>query len=95
MGAVHMSTFEPVRRPALKKSADGEVHPTLSSGLDAPDLTKRQGASTSDTLREPRGKKKITIDLPKPLHKTLKAQAKRQGVSVNELIVMLLEPPSR
>lgn len=90
-----MSAFEPVRRPALKKSADGDVHPTLSSALETPDLTKRQGSSTSDTLREPRGKKKVTIDLPKSLHKTLKAQAKRQGVSVDELIVMLLQPPSR
>ena len=90
-----MSAFEPVRRPALKKSVDSDVHPTLSAGLDPTDLTKRQGASTSDTLREPRGKKKVTIELPKSLHRTLKAQAKRQGVSVNDLIVMLLQPPSR
>lgn len=90
-----MSAFEPVRRPALKKSADADVHPTLSGQPAASDLKKRRGSATSDTMREPRGTKDVTIALPKKLHKSLKAEAKRQGITVNELIVQLIQPPSR
>ncbi len=90
-----MSDREPVRRPALKRSADASVHPTLSPTGSS--LKKRKGSATSDTLRDPRGEKmvEITISIPKSLRKQLKSEAKRQGVSVDDLIRTLLQPPSR
>lgn len=90
-----MSDQEPVRRPALKKSADANVHPTLAQGSSG--FKKRKGSATSDTLRDPRGEKtvEITLTIPKNLRKQLKAEAKRQGISLEDLIGTLLQPPSR
>jgi NAD(P)H-flavin reductase len=92
-----MSSIEPTRRPALRKSADAHVHPTLVPDQDSGDFRKRKGSTTSDTLRDPRGEKTVdvTIAMPKALRKQLKKEAKRQGMSVQDLILMLLQPPSR
>jgi len=92
-----MSNFEPTRRPALRKSADANVHPTLPPEHDSGSFRKRQGSTTSDTLRDPRGEKTVdvTIAMPKALRKQLKKEAKRQGISLDELMLTLLKPPSR
>jgi hypothetical protein len=81
------------RRPALKRAADADVHPTLPSG----DLRRRKGLSTSDTLRDPRGEKSVTVEvkMPKALRKQLRTEAKSRGVSVSELIVTILNAASR
>jgi hypothetical protein len=81
------------RRPALKRAADAEVHPTAPGG----DLRRRKGLSTSDTLRDPRGEKVVTVEvkMTKALRKQLRNEAKRRGVSVSELIVTIVHAASR
>jgi hypothetical protein len=81
------------RRPALKRASDADVHPTLASG----DLRRRKGLSTSDTLRDPRGEKSVTVEvtMPKALRKQLRSEAKSRGMSVSELIVTILKAASR
>lgn len=81
------------RRPALKRAADAEVHPTLPTS----DLRRRKGLSTSDTLRDPQGKKSVTVEvkMSKALRKELRTEAKRRGVNVSELIVAILQAASR
>ena len=81
------------RRPALKRAADADVHPTLPPS----DLRERKGSSTSDTLRDPRGEKTVSVEvnMPKSLRKQLRNEAKRRGVSVSELVVTILNAASR
>jgi macrodomain Ter protein organizer (MatP/YcbG family) len=88
---------EPQRRPALKRAADADVHPTLPAKSELSDLRRRKGSSTSDTLLDPRGTKtvRIGVDLPKALRKELRKEAKRRGISLSELITAMLTSASR
>jgi hypothetical protein len=91
-----MSEEAPARRPALKKAKDSDVHPTLATPDDAKNLHRRRGASTSDTLRDPRGEKLVPVEvqIPKKLRKHLRSEAKKRGMSLSELVTALLQPPS-
>lgn len=91
-----MSDKAPARRPALKKAKDSDIHPTLATPQDAKNLNRRRGASTSDTLRDPRGEKLVAVEIqmPKKLRKQLRAEAKKRGLTLSELVTVLLQPPS-
>jgi hypothetical protein len=91
-----MSDKEPVRRPALKKARDTDLHPTLSPQPDPKNLRRRRGASTSDTLRDPQGEKLVAVEIqmPKKLRKQLRTEAKKRGMTLSELVTVLLKPPS-
>lgn len=88
---------EPERRPALKRAADADVHPTLPAPSELSDLRRRKGSSTSDALLDPRGTKtvKMEIEVPKALRKQLRKEAKSRGVSVSELVTAMLSSASR
>ena len=81
------------RRPALKRAQDADKHPTLPKS----DLGRRKGLSTSDTLRDPRGEKivSVEVEMPKAMRKQLRSEAKRRGVSVSDLIVTIIQSASR
>ena len=89
-----MSTFDPTPRPALRKAADANVHPSLPAVAEQSheDLSTRAGASASDTMREPSKDKlvEITIELPKSLRKSLRKEAESRGMSVDALITQYL-----
>lgn len=74
-----MSTeFDPTPRPALRKAADADVHPT--TGVPS---------STGDSVLE--GKKvALVVRVPKKLRKHARELAKAQGISVDELITAAL-----
>jgi hypothetical protein len=84
------------RRPALQRAKDADRHPTLPK-REKSDLRRRKGLSTSDTLRDPRGEKLVTleIEVPKALRKQLRAEAKRRGVTVSELVIAIMQSASR
>jgi hypothetical protein len=88
---------EPERRPALKRAADADVHPTLPEPRELSDLRRRKGSSTSDALLDPRGTKtvRVEIDMPKALRKELRKEAKRRDISLSELVTAILTGSSR
>lgn len=82
---------QPPQRPALQKAPDSGVHPATPLAEPIADLTTRAGSATSDALR-PKPDKIVTLELqvPKSLRKTLRAEAERRGMSVDDLVVALL-----
>jgi hypothetical protein len=92
---VTKTEFNPTPRPALRKSVDSSVHPVLD---DAETEPKRIGqdavrfGNASDSVKLSRKDKpvEISITIPKSLRKKLKAAAKNQGITVEELIASRL-----
>ena len=70
-------TFDPTPRPALRKAADADVHPT----------THVAPASTGDSVLEG---KKVSIEarIPKKLRKQLRRVAKDADMTIDEVITI-------
>lgn len=72
------SDFDPTPRPALRKAADSDVHPTTYTNT-----------STGDSVLD--GKTvEIRAKVPKKLRKQMKAQAKEIGISTDEFVTRAL-----
>ena len=70
------SSFDPTPRPALRKAADSDVHPTTYS--PSPN-------STNDAVLG--GKEvEITVRIPKKLRKELRRIAKLDAVTVDQVV---------
>lgn len=71
-----MSTaFDPTPRPALRKAADAEVHPT----------TQVAAATTSDAILE--GKLvPLDVKVPKKLRRQARRVAKKDGASLDQFV---------
>lgn len=85
-----MSQPMPEQRPALRKAADAAVHPIVAT-TPIGDLTSRAGSTTADAVM-PKSDKLVTLEIqvPKSLRKTLRKEAERRGMSVDDLVVALL-----
>lgn len=96
MGLVMAKTeFNSTPRPALRKSVDSATHPVLESGNSEPRQMGREAThfgNASDSVKVPRAEKhvEVSVVIPKSLRKKLKSEAKNQGITINELIVLRL-----
>ncbi len=94
MGLVVAKTeFNATPRPALRKSLDSATHPVLESGNSKPRQMGQEGThfgNASDSVKVPRTEKlvEICVLIPKSLRKKLKSEAKNQGITFDELIVL-------
>lgn len=93
-----MAKKPPEPRPALQRAADADVHPVRGRSMPAPRSAgnslrpSKGGPSTSDAIRGPAKDKLVDLGvrIPKSLRKELRARAKEEGVSVDELAATLL-----
>lgn len=79
------------RRP-LRKAGDADVHPSLPTADQAEPSLLRPGASTADAVVTADAEKPVTLEVtvPKSLRKSVRAEAKRRGVSVDEIVLEAL-----
>ena len=80
-------------RPPLRKAGDAGRHPTLPDAV-ADDLPLvRPGASTADAVLAPDAGKPVTlaVTVPKWLRKSVRAEAKRRGTTVDEVVTEALQ----
>jgi hypothetical protein len=87
--------FNSTPRPALRKSGDSSVHPVLENGSSEPKPIGQEGAkfgNVSDSVKPSRKDRlvEVSFTIPKSLRKKLKAEAKNQGVTIDELVAMRL-----
>lgn len=84
-------------RTGLRKAPDADVHPsTPVIGTDPGWL--RAGGSTADSVGAPDKDKDVTLEVtvPKSLRKSVKQEAKRRGLTVDEVVIEALRHrPSR
>lgn len=86
-----MTEFDPSPRPALRRAADSGTHPTapstghaLAGGL--------QHGTTADAVTGPRKDKlvKLKVEVPRSLKASLADEAKRRGMSLDQLVSLIL-----
>lgn len=84
-------------RAGLRKAADADIHPsTPPAGADP--AWARGGNSTSDAVGMPDKDKLVTVEvsIPKSLRKSVKQEAKRRGMTIDEVVADALRlRPSR
>lgn len=87
-------------RAGLRKAPDADLHPSTpvdtGPGPDPAWLSGR--SSTADSVGMPDKDKLVTLEvtLPKSLRKSVRQEAKRRGVSVDDVVVEALrDRPSR
>jgi len=87
-------------RPGLRKAPDADLHPSTpvdaAAGPDPAWLSGR--SSTADSVGMPDKDRQVTLEisLPKSLRKAIRQEAKRRGVSVDDVVVEALrDRPSR
>ncbi len=71
--------FDPTPRPALRKAADADIHPTTHSPLSS--------ATAGDAVLG--GKDvELTVRVPKKLRKQLKKVASKGGLTVDQIVTI-------
>ena len=76
----------------LRKASDADLHPsTPVGGVDEPSLL-RKGMNAADSVGGPDRDKMVGLEvqIPKSLRKTIRAEAKRRGISVDEVVAEAL-----
>lgn len=83
-------SFDPTPRPALSRASDAVWHPTLPR--EQSERAPLSSGATSDALLGPKEDKlvELTIELPKSLRKALRAEAEERGLTVDQLIALLV-----
>ena len=79
-------------RPALRKAGDADVHPsTPQVSADEPSFL-RKGLNTADSVGMPDRDKLVDlgVQIPKSLRKGVRSEAKRRGMSVDQLVAEAL-----
>lgn len=85
-----MSSRTPGPRAPLRKAGDADVHPTAPAIEDA--RFGRPGMSTGDSVGSPDKNKLVELDvkIPKSLRKSVRAEADRRGITVDQLVAEAL-----
>lgn len=84
-------------RAGLRKAADSDLHPSTPPVAAEPTWVKG-GNSTADSVGMPDKDKLVTMEvsIPKSLRKSVKQEAKRRGMTVDEVVADALRlRPSR
>jgi hypothetical protein len=92
---VAKTEFNSAPRPVLGKSVDSSIHPVLNDANTEPKPIGHDAArfgNASDSIKLSRKDKPVemSITIPKSLRKKLKAEAKSQRITVDELIAARL-----
>lgn len=76
-------------RPPLRKAGDAGVHPSLPPSAAGEPALLRPGASTADAVVSADADKPVPLEVtvPKSLRKSVRSEAKRRGVSVDEVVI--------
>lgn len=79
-------------RPGLRKAGDADLHPSTPIAGDDPGWLRGR-ASTADSVGSPDKDKPVTLDVtvPKSLRKSVRHEAKRRGISVDEVVIEALQ----
>lgn len=89
-----MSTMspQPEQRRILKPAADRDVHPVAPPPAEVEDLHVHGGHTTADAVVTPKKDKLVTlsVEVPKSLRKALRDEAERRGMTVDQLVGILL-----
>ena len=78
--------------PGLRKAPDADLHPSTPQGpVDEPSLL-RKGMNVADSVGGPDRDKLVTLEvqIPKSLRKVVRSEAKRRGITVDELVAEAL-----
>ena len=85
-------------RKGLRKASDADLHPsTPSASVDEPSYL-RKGLNTADSVGSPDRDKLVDLGakVPKSLRKSVRAEASRRGMTVNQVVAEVLrERPAR
>ena len=75
-------------RPRLAKAEDADLHPSTPVAEAAEPSLLRAGLSTADSVGMPDKDKPVTLEvrIPKSLRKSVRAEAKRRGISVDDVV---------
>lgn len=79
--------------PGLRKAADADVHPSTPQHGEAEPSFLRAGVSTADSVGKPGKDKPVSLEvtLPKSLRKSVRQEAKRRGITVDEIVIEALQ----
>ncbi len=79
-------------REGLRKAPDADLHPSTPLGGPSEPSLLRRGATTADSVGAPDRDKavKLEVAVPKSLRKAVRAEAKRRGISVDDLVAEAL-----
>lgn len=83
----------PPASPGLRKAPDADLHPSTPQHGDAEPSFLRAGVSTADSVGKPGKDKDVTLEVtvPKSLRKAIRQEAKRRGITVDEVVVEALQ----
>lgn len=87
-----VTTIEPVaEKPArtAKKATQSKAIELVAK--EAPPVAKKAAKAKEHVSEKAVKMKRLTLDIPKPLHKAIKAQAVEEGISIVEMLRTLLE----
>lgn len=87
-----MTAKDSAAAPGLRKAGDANLHPsTPQHGADDGSLLRR-GLTTSDSVGAPDRDKLVDLGVrvPKSLRKLVRAEARRRGMSVDEVVAEAL-----
>lgn len=79
-------------RPSLRKAPDADLHPSTPQ-VEVPEQSLlRKGMNASDSVGGPDRDKLVDlgVKVPKSLRKTVRAEAKRRGISMDDLVAEAL-----
>ena len=79
-------------RPTLSKAPDADLHPSTPQPDTSEPSLLRKGINVSDAVGGPDRDKLVDLGVrvPKSLRKTVRAEAKRRGISVDDLVAEVL-----
>lgn len=78
--------------PGLRKAPDAHLHPSTPTAEPTESTLLRKGTNASDSVGGPDRDKLVDLGakVPKSLRKVVRAEAKRRGMSVDELVAEAL-----
>ena len=84
---------KPPASSGLRKAPDADVHPSTPQPGDAEPSFLRAGVSTADSVGKPGKDKDVTLEVtvPKSLRKAIRQEAKRRGISVDDVVTEALQ----
>jgi hypothetical protein len=75
-------------RTSLRKAGDHDLHPSTPQGGAEESTLLRVGVNTADSVGAPDRDKLVDlgVQIPKSLRKLVRAEAKRRGITVDEVV---------
>lgn len=83
---------EPIAENQLQAPEKAMNLPTIEPIVEeAPPVTKKSAKGKGQASEKAVKMKRLTLDIPKPLHKAIKAQAVEEGISIVDMLRTLLQ----